>query len=137
MSFSPFQPLLDQFQVINGDLLENVRLELIDVIDKTEKQTIHDQLNIYEQWTQDRQREVDRQVQHYIRRARLKKLEEMKEDLKKRERLLYFFENFEKHAIRAEAYDKVAEAVAAEQKTQEDDATYIPPEVQKRRPTKK
>lgn len=62
---------------------------------------------------------------------RLQKVQEAKQNLKKKEELLFFFDNEHKHDLVNEEKSKRMKKVVAKAKSPKDDLLYIPPEIRK------
>ncbi|GAB6019006.1 hypothetical protein CHUAL_000639 [Chamberlinius hualienensis] len=129
---SDIQPLLDQLstKTVDKDIVQDLEPLLLDTVAKHEASDVENYLKENVEWASNRVKRVEEQVQSYIRQKRIKKIEEMKEELKKKEQLLFFFENYEQNVMKSEEYDKVAaEVEKAKQKKKVDDKDYIPPDI--------
>lgn len=65
-------------------------------VSKNESVAREDQIRTYSKWEENRKMELKAQIDEYVRQERLKKVIGKKKELKDKEDLLYFFENFQK-----------------------------------------
>lgn len=62
---------------------------------------------------------------------RLQRVQQVKQELKEKEQLLFFFDNENKHDLVNEEKQKRMKKKKTEVKSLKDDLTYIPPEIRK------
>lgn len=70
-------------------------------------------------------------MEHLNKMKRLEKVNQVKQDLREKEQLLFFFDDEHKHDLVKEEKMKRMKKTVAKAKSPKEDLTYIPPEIRK------
>jgi len=125
---------LGQIATVELDLSSEL-LKLIEVSAKlTEDSDIKEQNQIYSNWEEKRQMEVDRQLQLYEKQRFITEIEDKKKDLKEREEVIFFFDNQDKLEMmlpdrKKKYYPKKNSLKFGKKTPKKVDEGYIPPTV--------
>ncbi|XP_047114821.1 28S ribosomal protein S27, mitochondrial [Schistocerca piceifrons] len=104
------------------------------VVVEHEQQMITAQRSVYKEWEKLREEVLQKELDKVKTQKRLQQIQEEKERLAKQEEELFFFDNLQKlNLIIKEAKSVPKEEVKRKGKKKEDDESYIPPEVTKRK----
>ncbi|KAG1676496.1 28S ribosomal protein S27, mitochondrial [Nymphon striatum] len=79
--------------IIDTSMEELINNQLTEINEAT---SIEEQIQIYKNWNEARKKELQRQLDNFIRVERIKKISAKRKELKETEELLFFFENFQK-----------------------------------------
>jgi len=115
--------------------LSSELIKLIEVSAKlTEDSDIKEQNEIYNNWEEKRQMEVDRQLQLYEKQRFIAEIEAKKKDLEEREEVIFFFDNKDKLEMmlpdrKKKFYPKKNSLKFGKKKPKKVDEGYIPPTV--------
>lgn len=74
---------------------------------------------------------MNRYMEHLNKIKRLQKVEQVKQELKEKEQLLFFFDDEYKHDLVNEEKLKRMKKKVAKAKSPKEDLAYIPPEIRK------
>lgn len=117
--------------VSDNDLHEAVTNKVKSVVNSKENEAIEQQCKVYAEWETLKQRLLQEQLQELTKQQRLAKVQMEKEELLKREEVLFFFDNEEKWELAIEKkkvfYRK--RYFGKRKKPRATDDKYIPPEV--------
>ncbi|KAF8794430.1 28S ribosomal protein S27 like protein [Argiope bruennichi] len=97
----------------------------------SEKDDIEAQQKLFSVWENERKEALDRQNAELDKERRLKMIEEKKDYLFWKEKLLFFFENEDKNLEELKKVEELMEALKVHKKVQD---TYEPPEIVKKAP---
>jgi len=86
---------------------------------------------IYKEWESFRREELQRYMEHLNKMKRLQKVQQIKQELREKEQLLFFFDNENKYDLIKEEKVKRMKKKQTTTKSTKDDLTYIPPEIRK------
>lgn len=86
---------------------------------------------MYKEWESFRRKELQSYMEHLNKMKRLQKVQQIKQELKEKEQLLFFFDNENKYDLVKEEKVKRMKKKQTTTKSTKDDLTYIPPEVRK------
>ncbi|XP_067126804.1 small ribosomal subunit protein mS27 [Centruroides vittatus] len=111
----------ERVPVWDGDLHASV-LQALGEVSGHESDDVAAQLRLFQSWEKRRETELDLQLRRSLDRERKEKIEAKRDELQKREKLLFFFENWNKIEMELEEVKKMPRAA---EKTEE----YIPPDV--------
>lgn len=128
------EKLKDEFsklKIEKKSLSEESKNAVIEAVNKNEKKEIQLQKSIYKEWESFRRNELQRYMEHINKMKRLQKIQQVKQDLKEKEQLLFFFDNEHKHDLVNEEKQKRMKKKVAKAKSPKEDLTYIPPEIRK------
>lgn len=105
------------------DDLISKELEKIPVLEKKDMVEMN---SLFDQWILDRKSALKRSLDELMRDQRIKEIMEKRRELKEKEKLLFFFENINKHEMELkEAEEKISELQSAA--VVEDE--YVPPKI--------
>lgn len=121
--------------VTDSNLHEAVVNKVKSVVSSKEKEAIEEQCKVYTEWETLKERLLQEQLDELTRQQRLAKVQQEKEDILKREEVLFFFDNEEKWELAIEKkrvfYRK--RYFGKRKKPRSADDNYIPPEVKPNR----
>jgi len=121
--------------VTDSNLHEAVLNKVKPVVSSKEKEAIEEQCKVYTEWETLKERLLQEQLDELTRQQRLAKVQQEKEDILKREEVLFFFDNEEKWELAIEKkrvfYRK--RYFGKRKKPRSADDNYIPPEIRPNR----
>ncbi|PSN51226.1 hypothetical protein C0J52_10547 [Blattella germanica] len=118
--------------IADGDLQEIILNKVKPVVSSMETELIEKQCKAYSEWETLRKNILQQQLDELNRQQRLAKVKEEKENLQKREEVIFFFDNEEKWELeieKKEAEINKIRKVDKKKKINPKDEIYIPPEV--------
>ncbi|XP_068984625.1 small ribosomal subunit protein mS27 [Bombus flavifrons] len=128
---------LKKKNLCKDNLIEALENNVKSAVEKQHDIDINDQLQKYTEWEKKRQLILDKQIEEMNREAKLLEINKLKEEMKKQERFLTFFENEEKielqieeiEAKEKEDMEKLLSKHGAQRKLKklEGEKEYIPP----------
>ncbi|UYV72532.1 MRPS27 [Cordylochernes scorpioides] len=118
------EPLLSKLHTVPGDILPALEQDLNQLVATKEAEYISLQEKTYQEWIEARQAKWDKQVEDYEMVKRRKLIEQRKKELKDKEELLSFFDNWDKIHLELEK----ATAELNKEKLEKEEE-YIVPEV--------
>lgn len=125
---------LDEVKTVELDLSSELN-KLIDAAAKlSESSDIEAQNKIYSSWEEQREMEVEQQLQLYEKQRLLAEIEEKKQDLERREEIIFFFDNKDKLELmlpekKKKYYPKKNSLKFGKKTPKKVDEGYIPPTV--------
>lgn len=117
------------------ELLKVTEDKMKEIIKENETKTIENQIKVYEEWENQRRELVNEHIEQMKREKTLAEITAVKEEIKGKEKELFFFENEDKWDIMIESkkipYPK--KWLGKKKKKRVEDTEYVPPEIEKRR----
>jgi uncharacterized HAD superfamily protein len=101
----------------------------VDKIASLESKDIEDLKNSYSEWISERDVAVRLQIDDLIRDKRVQEIMKKRKSLQEQERLLFFFENMDKHELELQEAESKIEEVRRKSQVEEE---YIPPKLWKK-----
>jgi len=97
-----FAKMLDSLKQRAGkeNIDEAVKKLVDDEIARSEEESIKQQKHVYKLWAKEREDALQRQIHATLRDQCIDEIKKKKKELAEKEELLFFFENFEKHAMK-------------------------------------
>ena len=117
---------LSGLSISNGSSLDALISKELEKVPALEKKDQVEMNSLFDQWILDRKAALKRSLDELMRDQRIKEIIEKRKELKEKEKLLFFFENINKHEIELkEAEEKISEL----QSTAIVEDEYVPPKV--------
>lgn len=125
-----FEKMKSEGKIQDESLTSSLESHLKDVL-KNERDDIEAQKKLFSQWESERKLAYDKQNIELDKEKRLKVIEEKKEYLYWKEKLLFFFENEDENV---DEFKEVQEYIASIKRQTKAEDSYMPPEMIKKAP---
>jgi len=132
------EEVLKSLKIVDGNLFELMESSVKEAVSKFEAKAIQDNEKRYEQWEEQRQLLLSKQLRENEIKQKTKEIEEKRKYLQEKEQLLTFFENEDKYDLMIEKLEEEEEKRKLESRQEVTTETdiYVPPEVEKRHGSK-
>ncbi|CAL1288294.1 unnamed protein product [Larinioides sclopetarius] len=125
-----FQKMKSDSKIQDGNIMALLESYLKETL-QSEKDDIETQQKLFSAWEDERKEALNKQNVELDKERRLKEIEEKKEYLFWKEKLLFFFENEDKNLDELKKVEELIQALKVHKKVQD---TYEPPEIIKKAP---
>ncbi|GBM52741.1 28S ribosomal protein S27, mitochondrial [Araneus ventricosus] len=125
-----FKKMKSDSKIQDGDVMALLESHLKETL-QSERDDIETQQKLFSVWENERKEALERQNAELDKERRLKVIEEKKEYLFWKEKLLFFFENEDKNMEELKKVEELIKALKVHKKVQD---TYEPPEIVKKAP---
>ncbi|XP_050535315.1 uncharacterized protein LOC126902269 [Daktulosphaira vitifoliae] len=121
--------LLKKLRLNNRSIIDEAENAVKESVKQNEEKEIQLQKKIYKDWEVFRPEELNRQLEHINKIKRLQKVQSIKEELRNKEQVLFFFDKESKYDLIKEEKMKRMKNNVTKTKNLREDLTYIPPEI--------
>ncbi|KAF9801846.1 hypothetical protein SFRURICE_009699 [Spodoptera frugiperda] len=133
-----FKPILENCistlskaeQNTEASLEETLKNAIEDAINKTHKNDVSQQKQLFESWAKLREQKLQEQAQRLDRARRIQLIQQKQNEMQEQEQKLWFFENEDKIDLEIEEKEKLVDKTVTKKKASKTtDEDYIPPEI--------
>lgn len=133
-----FKPILENCmstlskaeQNTEASLEETLKNAIENAINKTHKNDVSQQKQLFESWAKLREQKLQEQAQRLDRARRIQLIQQKQNEMQEQEQKLWFFENEDKIDLEIEEKEKLVDKTVTKKKASKTtDEDYIPPEI--------
>lgn len=133
-----FKPILENCmstlskaeQNTEASLEETLKNAIENAINKTHKNDVSQQKQLFESWAKLREQKLQEQAQRLDRARRIQLIQQKQSEMQEQEQKLWFFENEDKIDLEIEEKEKLVDKTVTKKKASKStDEDYIPPEI--------